>query len=391
MASWISIFLRLSSLITLFVAISIGTIASGIPRRLGFYRWLSFQLKEDALKGLSPAFLEGVADGYTYARLSKEANLTGQTAIVTGANSGLGYWSSYHLSMQGANVIMACRNPTKCEAARSKIADALASNKPRLYSSGSVTPMVLDTSILSSVRSFADTYTNSHPGPINMLLLNAGVGKKLDPTALSPDGIELIFATNHVGHHLLYKLLFPQILQAGESSGARVVLTSSSAHYSGKPKYGVGLTKDEIVEAGEDGFYAQSKLAQVLFAQEAARRLDLMNTKAASNVFVNSCHPGMVDTSIWIVVKQYFESKLFGTIVIKMIEMLQNQFMFSPEEGALTQIYLAAAPEVATLGGGIRGRYFHPQAVEVQPHAHTKNMTLQTSLWDFTESLVIQA
>ena len=136
---------------------------------------------------------------------------------------------------------MACRHPGRCESAAARITADLGSIGGRAHPGGSVTTMDLDTSSPASVRAFADRYTTKRPGPLDMLVLNAGIGSSPEKGDTTADGIDLIFATNHVGHQLLYGLLLSQILEIGEKtvSGGKVVLTSSSAHY-GSPRWGGG-------------------------------------------------------------------------------------------------------------------------------------------------------
>lgn len=377
------------------ISVTIALIMSGVPRKYGVYRWIANNYPDDRFKGMTPSFLHGTNPGYTYDLLSAEASLTGRTAIVTGANSGMGFIISLHLAKQGADVIMACRNPKKCMRASFSITNTLItsrSNSPMTSKSnyGSVEPMTLDTSSIASVRSFANRYASENPGALDILVLNAGVAMA-EENAVSSDGIELLFATNHVGHQLIYDILLPQLLESGGNGGmgARVVLTSSMASYQAPP-WGVGLTKDQVFAAG--GFqysYAQSKLAQILFAQEATRRLDLMGNAAALNVYVNAFHPGLVKTNIMQTVLEVLGDDVWGRFISKMHTLLETHlsaYLFSAEEGALTGLFLAAAPRVKT--EGIRGKYFHPQAMEVVPSEHAKNFTLQVALWDFTEELV---
>jgi len=381
--------LKLGAFVSLFVSVSVGTFFSGVPRRLGFYRWLGNL--DPRFRGFSPAFLDGVPNLYSYDKLQRRTDLTGLTAIVTGANSGIGYWASRHLAAQGADVVMACRHSGRCDSAAARITADLGSIGGRAHPGGSVTTMDLDTSSPASVRSFADRYTTKRPGPLDMLVLNAGIGVSPEEGDTTADGIDLIFATNHVGHQLLYGLLLSQILESGEKtvSGGKVVLTSSLAHYD-SPRWGVGLSKSQINGAGITYHYRQSKLAQILFAQEATRRLDLMGTRASSNVFVNSFNPGVVDTNIWTEVKRSVSKiRCFGWILEAGLKFWHENFMFTPEEGALTLLYLAADPSVSR--DRIRGKYFHPQAVETEPHSVTRNETLQIALWDFTESLIVES
>jgi NAD(P)-dependent dehydrogenase (short-subunit alcohol dehydrogenase family) len=220
-----------------------------------------------------------------------------------------------------------------------------------------------------------------------MLFLNAGIPTGGPTTGeglpLSEDGIEMVFATNHVGHHLLYKLLEPTLKL---SPMARVVLTSSAANYRA-PEYGVATDLHTLNNPGTsfDLFssfkipkeYGQSKLAQVLFAQELTRQLP-----TDSNIYVNSFHPGAVDTKIW------GKNPSIPGPILWLIEKLQEGFMWSGEDGCLTMLYLGTATD-ALKEGNVRGQYFHPQAMRVTPNKKfTQDPAVGQAVWKFTETLI---
>ena len=202
--------------------IFLGLLFSPLPTRIGFYRWIAFI--QPKYIGLLPAFHHGVEWGWSFEELHR-ANLTGQTALVTGANSGVGFETSLALARLGASVTLACRNPRKCDQAAHKIeADGAFRGK--------VETMMLDTSSLNSVRDFSQSFIRGREG-LDMLYLNAGIASATrvadDGSALlSEDGVELVFATNVLGHHLLYKYLEPLVMN---SELSRVVLTSSAASF----------------------------------------------------------------------------------------------------------------------------------------------------------------
>lgn len=355
-------------LVALF-AVLLGLLFSPIPSNLGLYRWLA--TKDPSFIGLAPAFVRGDEWGYMFEQLySADNDLTGQTALVTGANSGVGYETSLALARLGASVTLACRNQGRCEAAASKIQSDEAFK-------GKVTTMTMDTSSLTSVKNFAQQYLAANDS-LDMLYINAGIGSAgvaEDGSApLSEDGIEMVFATNHVGHHLLYKLLEPLILK---SKLARIVLTSSSASFRTfdyKVATDLKTLNSEEVKDGMN-IYGQSKLAQILFAKELTRRLG-----PDSNVYVNAAHPGAVDTLIW------DKNPLIPGPVQSFITYLRENAMWTAAEGALTLIYLGVATD-ELVKKNIRGKYFHPQSQEVvNPLALDE--TLQTSVWAFCDELV---
>ena len=345
------------------LAILIGLCAAGVPRWLGVFAWLAGACPE--LVGMSPAFLDGVAPNFDFERLGA-LDLSGQRAVVTGANSGLGLATSLHLARQGAEVVLACRNPSKCDAAAASIR--------RNATDAKVQTLTLDTSDLDSVRSFSASLLDSGDA-IDMLYLNAGIaGATVRGEALTLDkhGVEAVFSTNVVGHHLLYKLTLPLLERAPR---ARVVLTASAANFATYP-YGVA-TDLETLNGGDAGsLYGQSKFAQVVWAQEATRQLG-----ADSSVTVNSCHPGAVDTGIWDQLEHLLGPTL-GPPVRSATQLLQDQFMFTAEEGALTQLWLGAAEHNS------RGLYYHPQAQLVSPNPLAKNQKLGEDLWEFLDKLV---
>lgn len=371
----------------LVLALLAGATIQGVPTKLGFFRWAAHAYPDHTLRGLAPAMLHGAPWGFDFERLGR-LDLSGQTALVTGANSGLGYASALHLARQGARVVLACRSAAKCADASARI---LASAP-----SAAVVTATLDTSSFASVRAFAEWALAAGAGGgalerLDMLMLNAGLAHAGgDGIRRSVDGLELVFATNHAGHQLLYELLLPRLLRtaaaAGAGGSARVVVTASAAHYGAPLPHGVGLSLAQLESGGVEKAYAQSKLANVLFAQEAARRLSRLSSPGGARVFVNSCHPGAVDTGIWSNAVNFWKTGLgpFSPLAIWALRQLQAQFMWSAEEGALTQLWLAT-PEVAAQN--VSGRYFHPQAALATPSPFASNLTLQTALWNFTRSL----
>jgi NAD(P)-dependent dehydrogenase (short-subunit alcohol dehydrogenase family) len=304
--------------------------------------------------------------------------MVGQRALITGANSGLGLEAALVLARQGASVALACRSSSKCTAAAAAVR--------RVARPGAaVTTWVLNTSSLASVRAFAARFL-AEGGSLDMLLLNAGIasagawapGEATLP--LSEDGIEAVLATNHVGGALLYELLLP-LLKAARTS--RVVLTSSASSFD-TYSYGVALDLETLNAPPERGVtstlnpYGQSKLAQIIWAQEAARRLE---EEGVDNIFVNAMHPGSVDTGIWganPILPSFLKRTLFAY--------LQREVMWTVKDGALTLLYLAMA-EADLRKKNVKGQYWHPQCVRVEPHPAAANLTLQLAFWDFTHQL----
>ena len=332
--------------------------------------------------GLIPATHYGLAYEYTLEELS-QANLTGQLAIVTGANAGIGYQLTLGLVRQGAEVVMACRNPTKCDEA----ADRMRQDE---RFQGKAVPMIVDTSSLRSVKAFAELFqrTYSERG-LDMLFLNAGMlwgDTSRDCIPLSEDGIELVFATNYVGHHLMYRLLEPMLRRA---KIARVVQTTSVASFA-PYSYKVATDLDTLNGCREDyrrkimpfidKSYSQSKLAQVVWTKAIAQRLG-----SDSNIYVNCFNPGGVATEIFHKALGQHDS-LLAEIMAVVAYWFNRIFLWSPPEGALTGHYLGVAVD-RLVREQVRGKYFCPQAQEVDHHL-ARDIELGGKLLKFSDDLV---
>jgi hypothetical protein len=231
--------LRCSAVVVGLVAVLIGLLISGIPRRLGLFTLLPGLLDNHGAYGLVPAFIDGVEWGYTYDDLGR-VDLSGQTAMVTGANAGIGLSLATLLAKQGATVVMACRNAAKCKAA----SDAI---------TGKTLTLTLDTASLASVHLCVASFNALDISALDMLFLNAGTAahriNKDGSLGLTEDGIEHVWATNFLGHHLLYKLLAGKLAAAPVG---RIVLTSSAAHFDSYP-YGVATNRHQLNSAPASG------------------------------------------------------------------------------------------------------------------------------------------
>jgi len=348
-------------------AIALGVLFSSIPTKLGLYQWLAS--RDDRVFGLTPAFHYGIEWGYSFQRLDQE-DLTGQTALITGANSGIGYETALALARLGASVTLACRNPSRCKDAADKIRSDKAFK-------GEVTAMIVDTSDLQSVKDFSIRFVEAN-GKLDMLFLNAGIGSAGvadDGSApLSKDGVEMVFATNVLGHHLIYKYVEPLVKKSPMS---RIVLTSSAASfnvmaYKVPTDLGTLNSLRPVKNGGQ--IYGQSKLAQLYWAKELTKRLG-----ADSNIYVNAFHPGAVNTAIW------DKNPLISKAMKKVFNYLSNNVLWNATEGALTMLYLGVATD--DLKKGVRGKYFHPQAHEVV-NSFAMDESLQKKLWVFLDDLV---
>merc|ERR1712194_223698 len=214
---------------------------------------------------------------------------------------------------------------------------------------------------------------------LNSLVLNAGI--MWNDFALTEDGIESQIGTNHVGHQLLTQLLLPQVEAAAASAGiATIVSVTSSYHYECYPE-GILPSVERMNDPAtysRFGAYGQSKLANVLFAQELAERLE------GKNILVNSVHPGGVNTELTRHMEDFVAS--FSPILSERLTPLIKSPSWEPEDAALSQLYLAVGLKLKQ--AKVTGKYFHPIAREHEPHFHAFNKTLQNSLWKLTEDFI---
>ena len=279
---------------------------------------------------------------------SRPDSLRERVCIVTGANSGIGKEVARGLACLGATVVLACRNLQRAEAARSEIAATTGNADLEVRE--------LDLARFASVRAFARNFLAVHPN-VHVLVNNAGIyaAKRV----LTEDGVESTFASNHLGHFLLTNLLL-DALRANAPS--RIVNVASEASAVGKVHF-----DDLMLERRWNGLaaYSQSKLANVLFTFELARRL------RGSGVTANAMHPGGVRTN-W--------SKGSGAMRFGML--LAWPFLLPPEKGADTALWLAASPEA----DGLTGQYFQKRR-PIDPNPIARDPAVARRLWDASETL----
>ncbi|KAG2172687.1 hypothetical protein INT43_000034, partial [Umbelopsis isabellina] len=288
--------------------------------------------------------------------LDQIPDMTGKVCIVTGGNTGIGKVSALELAKHNAHVILAARTPSKGQAAAEEIKAETKNDKVEF--------MKLDLLSLSSVMEFVKDFKAKNL-PLHLLLNNAGV--MACPWALSEEGIESQFATNHLAPFYLTTQLLPILEQ---SQPSRIVNISSLAH---KSIIFNGLSLNKIQDKSSYNArtaYARSKACNILFTRELAQRLEKKNVK---NLYVNSCHPGVVDTEI----------ARYATFPFKQII---DWMKINPQDGALTQLYLSTSPEIEKKD--IRGKYYVPFASEATPQSHSTSQKNQTELWDYTEKIL---
>ncbi|XP_030519915.2 short-chain dehydrogenase TIC 32, chloroplastic-like isoform X2 [Rhodamnia argentea] len=282
---------------------------------------------------------------------------TGFTAIVTGASSGIGMETARVLALRGVHVIMAVRNVDAGRGVKEAILKELPSAK--------IDVMELDLSSMASVRKFALDYQSSAL-PLNLLINNAGVA---GPFALSQDNIELHFATNHIGHFLLTNLLLETMKKTSQESNAegRIVNVSSRGHHFA---YREGIRFEKINNESEYNTiqaYGQSKLANILHANELARRLK----EEGVQITANSLHPGAIVTNI---ARHHSIFNVFSN--------LGKFFLKNVAQGAATTCYVALHPQVK----GISGEYF-VDSNKAKASSLAQDAELGRKLWDFSISL----
>ena len=255
--------------------------------------------------------------------------------------------------------------------------------------------MTLDLMDLDSVVAFAGAVRRAH-ARLDSLVLNAGV--MLRPWEVSAAGLEVHFATNHVGHHLLTKLLLPLLRRTAAEHGVATVSVHSSAamyevtHAGGiAPEYlqrhaAAAGTKATAAPAWHNPVeaYSESKLANVLFAQELAAR----EKAAGHNVLVNAHAPGAVKTHLLDhILGPGGQLELSAGPHVRAVVMhLLERLVWHPREASLTQVYTAVASGITA--HGVTGKYFQSVAREQLPDPHCRNETLQQMLWESTERLV---
>ncbi|XP_022159698.1 short-chain dehydrogenase TIC 32, chloroplastic-like [Momordica charantia] len=282
------------------------------------------------------------------------------TAIVTGASSGIGFETARVLALRGVHVIMGVRN---LEAGRN-VREAIVKENP----SAKIDAMELDLSSMVSVRKFASDYQSSQ-FPLNILINNAGI--MAVPFGLSKDNIELQFATNHLGHFILTDLLLENMKKTAIKSEkeGRIVNVSSEAH---RYTYPEGIRFDEINDESRYNkmqAYGQSKLSNVLHANELARRFK----EEGVNITANSLHPGIIRTNL-------FRHFSYGNGIVNTVGKLVFK---SVEQGAATTCYVALHPQVK----GVSGEYFlNSNLHKASPHG--QDVDLANKLWDFTTNLI---
>jgi NAD(P)-dependent dehydrogenase (short-subunit alcohol dehydrogenase family) len=282
-------------------------------------------------------------------------DMQGKTVVVTGANSGIGFETASALASMGARVLVTARNADRGRAAVAAITQALQGD-------GQVQLVVFDLADLASVRRGAAEILEQAPR-LDVLVNNAGL--VLSERAETVDGYEATFATNHLGPFLLTNLLLERITASAPS---RVVNVASTAHNAARK----GIPFDDLQSTQHYRgmrVYGQSKLANILFTLELARRFE------GSAATANSLHPGTVRSGYGA------DGDARGLLAFGI--KIASPFFLSPAKGARTSVYLASSPEVE----GVSGEYFvkcKPRA----PRRWAQDPEAARRLWQVSEELV---
>lgn len=270
---------------------------------------------------------------------------SGRTFLVTGGNTGIGLATAMELARRGGRVYLACRSESKGSHAVASIV-AATGNADVMF-------LPLDLADQGSVRACADAFLATGQ-PLHVLINNAGVAGR---RGLTSDGFELAFGVNHLGHFALTMALLDRL---AASAPARVVTVSSDSHYQAK---GIDFTALRRRTSGVTGMgaYAVSKLCNVLFTQELARRL------GDSGVTTYALHPGMVASDIW-------------RRVPRPLRPLLTARMLTTEQGARTTLHCATSPDLAAHSGR-----FYDDCRE-RPPSRVATPDLGRILWDRSEA-----
>lgn len=278
-------------------------------------------------------------------------DLKGKTILLTGATSGIGREASVELARRGATLVMVGRDPGRTDRA---VADVKARSGSQL-----VTSLLCDFGSQKQIRQLAADFRAGHQR-LDVLVNNAGLVSA--SRTLTEDGLESTFAVNHLGYFLLTNLLLDLVQKSAPS---RIVSVASEAHRGATMNFDdLGFEKGFSVM----GAYGRSKLGNVLFTGELAKRL------AGKGVTVNCLHPGVVATGIWSKSPWY---------VRPLIQLVAKLFFISPRKGGETIVHLAASPEVAT----VTGEYFKDNKVTRVARV-AQDDALAAKLWDVSARLV---
>ncbi|KAK9169890.1 hypothetical protein Syun_002030 [Stephania yunnanensis] len=305
----------------------------------------------------------GFGSASTAEQVTQGIDASNLTVIVTGGAKGIGLETARVLALRGAHVVIGARN----------LEDANKGKQHIMNENGAarVTVLKLDLCSIKSIEEFAKSF-NALDLPLNILINNAGI--MFCPFQLSKDGIEVQFATNHLGHFHLTNLLLDKMKRTAKATGieGRIVNLSSIAH--GLTTEG-GIKFDRIND--KEGYndkkaYGQSKLANILHANELSRRMKA----EGANITVNSVHPGLIMTNLM----------KYSSILMRIVKVFTILAWKNVPQGAATTCFVALHPSLK----GVTGKYFQ-DCNEYEPSKLARDKVLAKELWDFSNELVRSA
>ncbi|KAK3578962.1 hypothetical protein CHS0354_034751 [Potamilus streckersoni] len=310
----------------------------------------------EVVKGDNTAFRQKFDGNSTALEVLQGRDLTGQYAIVTGANSGIGYETARSIAFHGAKVIMACRNLNSAEACKK----AIMTERP----DSQVEVMHLDLSSLASVKDFADKYKDNK-WPLHLLILNAAVfGIQHTWTE---DHLEMTFQVNHLSHFYLTKLLWDILMK---SAPARIIVVSSESHR-GTDLSMANISEEKLSPNAENysdlKAYNLSKLCNILFSMHLNRLLSPYRVTSLS------LHPGNI----------MYSGLQRNWWLYRLLFLLARPFTKSMQQGAATTVYCATSHDLEDIGG----LYFN-NCCRCPPSTAAEDENLAKALWDISEQML---
>jgi NAD(P)-dependent dehydrogenase (short-subunit alcohol dehydrogenase family) len=271
--------------------------------------------------------------------------MQGKTVVITGATSGIGAVAARRLAEQGARIVIVARDTQRAEETLRELRTA---NPAAAHSAH-----FADLSRLRDMKRVAAEIAAAEPR-IDVLMNNAGV--LVSRNQRTEDGLEVMFATNHMSYFVIANLLLERLRASG--GGVRIVSTASAAHHRGR------LDFEHLQDQKGASDYGTTKLCNILFTRELARRI------AGTGVTANCLHPGFVATR--------FGDNAGGPIRVG-LAIAKRLFALSPEEGAKTMVYLASSPEVAGRSGG-----YYSKCAPAAPSAAAQSDDAARRLWELS-------
>ena len=292
-----------------------------------------------------------------------QTDLSGRVAVVTGANTGIGYETAKALAKMGAHTIIACRTEARATEAIQRMRTEVEAESPGKQVD--IEYMTLDLSSLQATKQFATTFKERHL-PLHILVNNAGIA--FVPFAKTVDGYEMQYQVNYLGHFLLTLELLPVVVETARSQGdVRIVNVSSAAHGWGT------LDPNNMngeVSYSRTAFYGNSKLYNIMVSYALQRRLN------GAGVTVSSLHPGTVGTEVG-----------RGLSDIKLLSWTwsaASYFIKTPERGAFSSVNCAANPSLNSQ----RAFYYDSDGNRVEPSNRARDETLQEQLWEISVNAI---